>query len=132
MARMKRVVNRYGKITLGSLGGFLVTIGAFLIVLSSATVSNVARADECEWFDTYQPYPWGCVQLPGHEGYCCQWVGPGTAPCSTSTCENGCASQVKCTDGGSVKDSCDKAQGCGSCYCKDADPRADHLLCECA
>jgi hypothetical protein len=65
---MKRVVNRYGKITVASLGGCLVSIGVFLIVLSSLTVANVARADECEWFDTYQPYPRGLRRPSGTRG----------------------------------------------------------------
>jgi hypothetical protein len=89
MARMKRVVNRYGKITLASLGGCLVSIGAFLIVLSSLTVTNVARADECQLGGS--PIEgWNCTAY--YEGgqwiyYCCP-----AAPCPTpaATCDSGC------------------------------------------
>lgn len=56
MARMKRVMNRYGKVTLASLGGCLVTLGTFFIVLASLTVTNVARADE-ECFMSSFPVP---------------------------------------------------------------------------
>jgi hypothetical protein len=121
MARMKRIVNRYGKITLASLGGFLVTIGTFLVVLSSLTVTDVARADECRCYSEMQE---GMDCSPGDSSdpecyfYCC----PLAAGCAGNT-------------------SCDASGNCwltgvyGSCssYTIDCNPsgRPDCSLCGC-
>lgn len=58
MARLKRFSRRYGKITLASLGGALMTTGMFLIVLSATTVPQVASASTtgCQAYSSPQPF----------------------------------------------------------------------------
>lgn len=130
MAGMKRVVNRYGKLTLASLGGCLVSIGAFLIILSSLTVTNVARAeDECMILSSPWSH-WHCKQISTNppKWYCCP---DALAPCDDLMCNNTCTSAVQCPDNGALKTECNKAQGCGSCFCTDTDSDADEYACVC-
>lgn len=48
MARLRNLTHRYGRVTLATLGGILTSIGIFMIVVSAASVSRVARADDCQ------------------------------------------------------------------------------------
>jgi hypothetical protein len=79
MARMKRFANRYGKVTLASLGGCLMTLGAFLISLSAANVAE-ASTSECDTFSSPQPnYECTAVDMYGDGSYiyysCCHECG---------------------------------------------------------
>jgi hypothetical protein len=121
MARMKRVVNRYGKITLASLGGCLVSIGAFLIVLSSLTVTEVARADECQFGGSPMGVGWGCTayEYGGQTTYyCCPSLN-----CLGSSCDNGCA--AKSYNGH------DPVQRCGNTGCGNGSQGSCETPCDC-
>jgi hypothetical protein len=120
---MKRVMNRYGKITLASLGGCLVSIGTFLIVLSSLTVTEIARADDCVHFSSNPGYPWGCVPhyvgggLGGELDYwCCNYIGP----CTDSSCNDTCDTSGACMEPFSCRQG--SVNECRNCQCKDKDP----------
>ncbi|HEV7281605.1 MAG TPA: hypothetical protein VGN57_15495 [Pirellulaceae bacterium] len=128
---MKRVLNRYGKVTLASLGGCLVSIGTFLIVLSSLTVTDVARADECRAFNEGNPNDpaWEC-------NYCFDWDNDGTVncwccpvvqDCNDGNCNTTCKTSAGCTD----QTGCGNGiGGCTTCGCVDADPSGG-VKCEC-
>lgn len=99
MARLRSFTHRYGRVTLATLGGFLTSIGLFMIVVSVATVSRVAKADDC-LFVQGNNCPLGYHWVEGNCStpqcienccsYCCADVvdPPPEESCDQGTCDN--------------------------------------------